>query len=262
MARINRKIPDISLVMPCYNEEASIGTTAPALAKCFSDRGIDLELVLVDNGSRDRTGELIDELIARGLPITKVTVPVNQGYGYGVLQGLRRCSGRFAGFVCADGQVDAEDVVRIYEVAARASSPVLVKARRRFRMDGFVRKLVSIIYNGMTTVLFGGLGSIDINGNPKIFPAEMLEEMKLVSKDWFLDAEVMIKAKYLGLKVIEINVFARMREGGSTNVKPQTCLEFLKNIGRYRFGSALREWQGARRVPAGGPLADSAAKSK
>src|SRR5688572_25050140 len=76
--------PELSLVMPCYNEEACLGETAPALVDAFADEGIKLELVLVDNGSRDRTGQIIDELRARGLPITKVTIAVNRGYGHGI----------------------------------------------------------------------------------------------------------------------------------------------------------------------------------
>ena len=102
-------------------------------------------------------------------------------------------------------------------------------------MDGAIRKVVSVIYNVSAAALFGGLGSIDINGNPKILPRDYLDRMYLQSKDWFLDAEIMIKAKQMGLGVVEMNVFSQMREGGSSNVGMGTCLEFLKNLFRYRF---------------------------
>jgi hypothetical protein len=140
------------------------------------------------------------------------------------------------GILCADGQVEERDVVKVYDIAAHAKNPMLVKVRRRFRMDGLVRKIVSIIYNLGATVIFGGLGSIDINGNPKILPHEYLERMNLQSKDWFLDAEIMIKAKRLGLPVYEFNVIAQMREGGSSHVHPGTCWEFIVNLLKYRFG--------------------------
>ena len=78
--------------------------------------------------------------------------------------------------------------------------------------------------------MFGGLGSIDINGNLKIIPRNYLERMNLQSKDWFLDAEVMIKAKKLGLEVYEFNVMSQMREGGSSNVNKGTCWEFIVNL--------------------------------
>jgi hypothetical protein len=134
--------------------------------------------------------------------------------------------------------VEAEDVVRVYEIAAHTKNPTLAKVRRRFRMDGLVRKIISITYNLITTIMFFGLGSIDINGNPKILPRECLERMNLQSKDWFLDAEVMIKAKRMGLEVYEFNVMAQMREGGSSNVNSNTCWEFIINLLKYRFWGA------------------------
>lgn len=229
-------IPDLSLVVPCYNEADVIRDTATQLVKVFRDQKIDLELILVDNGSRDATGEIIDRMIAEGMPIIKQAVAVNQGYGNGVLHGLRICRGRWVGFICADGQVEAHDVFRVYEVAAGAPAPSLVKVRRRFRMDGLTRKIVSTIYNMTTAILFRRLGSIDINGNPKVLPREYLERMNLQARDWFLDAEIMIKAKRLGLPVYEMNVISQMRRGGKSNVTRSTIKEFIFNLLRYRFG--------------------------
>jgi glycosyltransferase involved in cell wall biosynthesis len=228
-------VPDVSLVVPCYNEVDVIRNTATALVEAFSERRLGLELVLVDNGSSDGTGKVIDELVDEGLPAVKVTVLVNEGYGRGVLEGLRVCRGRFVGFTCADGQVEARDVVRIYEIAAQARTPKLVKVRRRFRMDGMVRKVVSVGYNVLANLLFGGLRSIDLNGNPKILPRASLERMRLTAHDWFLDAEVMLEAKRLGLDVLELNVFAQMREAGRSHVSAGTCWEFVLNLLRYRL---------------------------
>lgn len=228
--------PELSLVAPCYNEQEVIRTTATQLVREFELRGVDMELILVDNGSQDATGEIIDEMIAEGLPIVKAVVPVNQGYGNGILQGLSVAQGKNVGFICADGQVEARDVVRIYEILALSKNPKLVKVRRRFRMDGLRRKIVSIVFNVGTTLMYGGLGSIDINGNPKIMPREYLDEMNLQSRDWFIDAEVLIKAKELGLEVYEMNVFAQMRSGGKSNVRSTTIWEFIQNLVRYRLG--------------------------
>jgi glycosyltransferase involved in cell wall biosynthesis len=231
----DRSEPEISLVIPCYNEAESIRNTVTRLVEAFGARRVRLELVLVDNGSTDDTGAIIDKLVAEGMPAVRETVEDNQGYGYGVLRGLERCRGRFVGVLGADGQVDALDVARLYDVAARARTPKLVKVRRRFRMDGFTRKVVSIAYNVLANLAYGGLRSIDINGTPKIFPRAYLSRMRLESRDWFLDPEIMIKAKRLGLDVFEMNVLAHMREGGSSNVRMGTCWEFVKNLLRWRF---------------------------
>lgn len=234
------KPPEISLSLPCFNEEEVLRSTVTRLASVFAAEGVDVELVLVDNGSTDRTGAIIDEMIAEGLPITKVAVETNIGYGNGVLQGLAACRGVHVGFICADGQVEPADVLRVYQMCASSKTPRLVKVRRRFRMDGLNRKVVSVAYNFLTVALFGGLGSIDVNGNPKMFPREYLGPMQLRSTDWFLDAEVMIRAKQLGLEVLEFNVLAQARGGGTSNVRASTCWEFATNLLRFRFGARAR----------------------
>ncbi len=226
--------------MPCYNEEELVAETVRQLLGAFASAGHRLELIAVDNGSSDRTGEILRDLAERHPEVVSTRVAVNQGYGFGILSGLPLCTAPWVGLICADGQVEAVDVVKLFDVAARSKGPRLVKVRRRFRMDGLRRKVTSIAYNVFTALLFGGLGSIDVNGNPKIMPRTYLDRMRLQSKDWFLDAEIMIKAKRLGLEVLELNVMAMMRTGGKSNVRPSTCWEFFLNLLRYRFGDAGR----------------------
>ena len=234
------KAPDVSLAVPCYNEAGCLSHTVEELTAAFQAKQINVELVLVDNGSTDETADIIDEMIDDGLPVAKVTVTHNRGYGNGVLRGLEVCSGNIVGIIPADGQVDAADVVRLYHVLANARTPKLAKARRRFRMDGFKRKVVSIVFNVVANITFGGLRSIDINGTPKLFPREYLERMHLQSTDWFLDAEILLKAKRLGLPVFEMNVLAQMREDGESNVHATAIGEFLANLWKWRFGSARK----------------------
>lgn len=231
--------PDLSLVIPCYNEEGVIRHTVCELADCFGRHQIDVELVVVDNGSRDGTGHVIDDLIREELPVTKVVVHTNCGYGNGVLTGFKACRGRYVGITASWAQVEALDVLRVYNLAARSRPNTLVKVRRRFRLDGILRKVTSILYNFSMPLIFGRLGSIDINGCPKIIRREHLNSMALHSRDWFLDAEIMIKAKRLGLDVLEINVFAQQRAGGSSHVNAATCWEFVVNIIKVRLFKTL-----------------------
>lgn len=228
--------PMLSLVLPCYNEADVIRNTATRLTQRFREKNIPLELVLVDNGSTDGTGKIIDDLLEQGLPIIKESLGTNEGYGNGVLCGLRRCSGRYVGFSCADGHVSAEDTVKVYEIAAASRIPKLVKVRRRFRPESVVRRFVSFSYNVLANILYGGLGTTDINGNPKILPRKILERMNLQSRDFFLDAEVVIKAKQARLEIYEFNVIAQMREiHRASAARPSTMWEFAVNLIRNRF---------------------------
>ena len=82
----------LSLVFPAYNEEAGLRDVVLCLMGALDEAGIVCELVLVDNGSRDGTERVIDALAQCDPRIRKVRVPVNQGYGWGILCGLRAAS--------------------------------------------------------------------------------------------------------------------------------------------------------------------------
>jgi glycosyltransferase involved in cell wall biosynthesis len=234
--------PDVSLVIPCYNEEKALPITIPPLVRVFRDANVHLELILVANGSKDRTPEIIDEFIAQGFPVVKVTVPVNRGFGFGILSGFREFTGKYVGYLCADGQVRPEDVLMIYRTAAKAQPGTVAKVRRRFRKDSWIRKINSIIYNGLMLLLFPGISTLDVNGNPRVMTAETLRLLDPSSEDWFIDPEIMLKARYLKLPIIEINVPGQLRQAGRSNVKVSTDFEFLKNIWKWKTGKACSAW--------------------
>jgi glycosyltransferase involved in cell wall biosynthesis len=236
-------VPELSLVMPCYNEEESVGVTIPRLVAAFEAAGHRLELIAVDNGSRDRTGEILRTLAEKHACVRPHRIEQNQGYGFGLLSGIPLSRARWVGFIPADGQIDAQDVVHLFEAAAASRGDVVAKARRRFRMDGLRRKIVSIAYNLLIRLLWPRLDSLDINGTPKILPREALLRMDLQSRGWFLDPEIMIKSHYMGLRVLEFNVFARMRGSGVSHVRAETCVEFLRNLLTYRFSGKLDAWR-------------------
>jgi glycosyltransferase involved in cell wall biosynthesis len=235
--------PDVSFVMPCYNEEAIVGYTIRQLQTAFSRAGHRLELIAVDNGSTDSTGAVIGELAAQNPLVRPVRVERNEGYGYGVLAGLPLCSAPWVGIIPADGQVDAEDVVKLFEAVVATKGTAVAKVRRRFRMDGLTRTLVSTLYNLFVRLLWPRLASIDVNGTPKILPRAVVERMHLQSKGWLLDPEILIKAHYMGLRILEFNVFARMRGGGLSHVRPSTCWEFFRQLLVFRFSRRMSEWR-------------------
>ncbi len=238
--RNTKTVPDLSFIVPCYNEEEIVTYTLKRLQSAFADNGYNLELVVVDNGSHDRTGDVVRGFAKTHSSVVVHRVEVNEGYGWGVLSGIPLCTAPWIGIIPADGQVDAEDVVRLYEAVMTTDGNVVGKVRRRFRMDGLYRKFVSTSYNLFIRMLWPRLGSIDINGSPKLLPAKTLREMELKSKGWLLDPELMIKAHYMGLRVMEFNVFSRMRGNGVSHVSTTTCWEFLSNLLYFRFS---REWR-------------------
>lgn len=242
--------PHVSFIMPCYNEEEAIRYTIPHLTAAFTEAGYRIELVAVDNGSTDRTGEIIQEMAAQDPRIVHHRVDKNQGYGHGLLSGIPRCTAPWVGMICADGQIDPQDVVHLFEAVRVTNGRAIGKARRRFRMDGLRRKVVSIFYNAFVRLLWPKLDSIDVNGTPKIIPRNALSAMRLESKNWLLDPEIMVKSHYLGLRVLEFNVFARMRGLGISHVRASTCWEFFSKLIAARFtGRWKRQVKGQAMEP-------------
>ena len=95
------------------------------------------------------------------------------------------------------------DIVRVYRKMV-ADDLDIAKTFRALRYDGMKRRIISVGYNIIFQLLFFGLKSWDINSKPKIIKREAYQKMSLESDDWFLDAEIMIQARRLKLKVGEI----------------------------------------------------------
>ncbi len=237
------RAPDLSLIVPCFNEEAVVEKTIGALCEAFERAGRRLQIIAVDNGSTDRTGEILARMAADRPTILTHRVEVNIGYGNGVLSAIPLLQGRWAGIIPADGQVDADDVVKLFEAADASDGRVVAKVRRRFRMDGMRRKIVSVFYNLFFRALWPGIQSLDINGSPKILGREDLQRMDLRSTSWCLDPELMVKAHSMGLRVLEVNVFARMRGGGTSHVRAATLWEFFSTLVGVRFFGRFGGWR-------------------
>jgi len=182
----------LSLVIPFYNEEKNVREVISGLSDTFERSSVDYELVLVNNGSSDKTPQILESL-ARKKPdaIKVVHVSVNQGYGCGIINGLKRVSEEYVGFMDGDGQIKPSDVLRVCSKLIDEDLD-LCQAKRVAREDGLVRKFISYCYNFIFRFLFS-LNVKDINATPKIMRREIYQKLDLVSKDWFLDVEVIIK---------------------------------------------------------------------
>jgi glycosyltransferase involved in cell wall biosynthesis len=235
--------PRFSLVLPLYDEEESVVAVARGLVEALESAGERFELILVDNGSRDRTRELVEEL-RRGDPrVVCVALDDNRGFGGGVLAGFSAARGDLVGFMGGDGQVTPSDLVDVLG-AVRRQHLDLAKGRRIARHDGIRRRVVSVVYNGLFRLVFGTRVA-DVNGSPKILRRELLQALALRSRDWFLDAEIVLKAHVLKARIGEVPITFGRRTGGGSHVRIAAIAEFLRNMIRYRF-SPKSAWFGRK----------------
>ncbi len=228
--------PMLSIVVPAFNEVVAIAGVVSDLERSFTNteqQNISFEIVVVDNGSTDGTSLVLAGLKKKMPRLKVVRVFPNEGYGNGILCGLKEAQGDILGWIDADGQSSAEDVAGAYRLFLKEKYDVC-KGVRRGRMDSMPRLIQSSVYNVLFRTLFN-VSYSDINAKPKFFTRKVYELAGLSSKDYFIDAELIIKAVQLGSRIGEISVKGDARQGGSSKIRLATSLEFFKNMFAYKF---------------------------
>jgi len=229
-------IKDLSIVVTAYNEEGNIHNTLTDITRELNKLRIDYEIIAVDNGSSDRTGEIIKSFPSKR--VKHVRVPLNIGYGNGVLQGMKTANAKFIGYMWGDNEISAKHLPELY-MHLKNGNADLAKIARTTRWYGLYRKIQSKSYIALTRMMFGNVSN-DVNGCPKIMRAEHLKKMNLSSEKWFLDTEIMVKAKKLGMRVVEVDAEYKKRQGGKSNVKMTTALSFMKSLIGFKL-KTMRE---------------------
>ena len=230
--------PDLSVVVLCYRSGSGARSFAARIRNALLDAGIDnYQLVLVGNyvaGSGDTTPDIVRELAAGDPRIVCSTVEKQGMMGWDLRSGLALATGEHLAVIDGDGQVLVEDLVRTYRLL-REQGLDLAKTYRRQRGDGLKRKLLSLVFNGLFHILFPGLPVRDVNAKPKVLTRAAFERMTLQSTDWFIDAEILIQARGLGLRIGETETEFLGLTGRRSFIRLAAVLEFLDNFLRYRI---------------------------
>lgn len=209
----------LSLILPCYNEAKSLPQLVKRALSCAESRQIppeQFQLILVENGSRDNSLQVMEEIKnqERGKYIQIVKVSPNEGYGNGIYQGLLAAKSDFVGWSHADEQCDPDDVFRAWDVLQQEETPTLVKGRRYGRKfsDRFVSKVFEIV-----AIVLLGLNLKEINAQPKLFPKELISDLKRPPKDFAFDLYTLFQAKKNKYHIKEIDVHFAPRAHGESN---------------------------------------------
>lgn len=203
-------LPELSIVVPCYNEAASL----PALFGAFAlaGAGVKFELIAVDNGSSDDTAAELARLLPLYPFVKAVKVEVNRGYGFGILSGLAAASGRVVGWTHADLQFDPAAVFQAAAFFKEAGTEkIFVKGLRLNRP--VPDRLFTAGMSVFETVLMG-VPLRDINGQPTLFDRALLETWALPPHDFSLDLYACVSARRAGFRFIRFGTENRARRHG------------------------------------------------
>lgn len=222
---------DLSIVIPAYNEAACIRETMTALSRVLSGRGVVHELIVLDNGSTDSTGAILESLRPEIPGLRVIHLKKNVGYGQAILSGLAKAAGGVVGFTCADGEVGPEDIVVLLRVL-EAGQLDLCKGKRIGRQDGPLRKLISVGYQLLVGCLFR-IHITDINGYPLLLSREAYRRIGAKQADWIVNLDILLRARNNGLRIAEVDVRHLARAGGRSHVRWYHPLLFLWQLLAY-----------------------------
>jgi len=228
-------------VVLCYRSGQAIVPFVERLQRTLSRCNFSWELVLVGNyieGSDDETPQVVSQLAEHSDNIRTVIRPKQGMMGWDMRMGLDAARGTYIGVIDGDGQFPAESIVACL-LKCELEDLDLTKTYRVIRDDGWYRRIISLVYNGIFSLLFG-FKVRDINSKPKIIRRDKYELLQLESDDWFADAEIVIRARELGLKIGETPVHFSINDKRGSFVKPKAIFEFASNLLRYRFSPKQR----------------------
>jgi glycosyltransferase involved in cell wall biosynthesis len=203
----------LSIVLPCYNEQDNIPALCSRLDTVVASEE-DLEIILVNNGSTDRSAEIFNqELEKRDKSVFRVVnVEKNIGYGFGILTGLREAKGNLLSVTHADRQTDPMDVLKALSIyQSHSNEYLLVKG---FRKNRRISEAVFSFGMGLLASLALGKRLTEINAQPKLFSKTFFDQVeKDAPLDFSLDLYFLYHAKKEGI-IIDFPVFFEKRVAG------------------------------------------------
>lgn len=207
------KRPSISAFFPAYNDVGSIGKIIHTMARLLPQLADQYEIVVVDDGSVDGTGALLDSL-AQEYPFLKIIHHgVNRGYGAALITGFANCLKDLIFYTDGDGQYDVEELPNL--LAALRDDLDIVNGYKISRSDPVHRVLIGRVYQHLMRVLFR-LNVRDVDCDFRLFRREVFERVQLVCDSGVVCIEMMKKFQANGCRMVEIPVHHYHRPHGDS----------------------------------------------
>lgn len=230
----------ISYFCPAYNEQENLEKAISGVLAVLKEIGAPFEVIIVDNGSLDRTPQIADQL-AKENPLIRVIHHVsNREYGGALKSGFTNAVNEIVVYTDSDNQYDFNDFKKMLPYFDSYDAVIGV---REARHDSVYRKIQSGIFKVLLRALFG-LKAKDINCSFRAYKKKVLDDMRISSDSAFIDAEMFLSAKRKGYKICEVAVQHFPRKAGkATGARPFVVLLTLKEIFCYwlRFIGLIRE---------------------
>ena len=210
------KSPELSIVIPAYNEAENIKKIVLDAQKAGESHFNGYEIIVVDDASSDDTSNIVKQLSDKNHAIHLSTHKENKGKATALNTGFTLAKGRYIFYTDADSQYDINKIKELKKLIAKVD---IVSGHRINKAISPFRKFASDLYNLIARVLFG-IKAKDIECAFKLFKNEQLRQIKIESSNFMVETEILAKATRLGLNIADFPVRHYPRTCGETSVSP------------------------------------------
>ena len=228
----------ISVFFPCYNEQDNVGRTVERALKVLERLNMDFEVIIVNDGSSDRTAQIADDLAKKDGRIKVVHHKINLGYGAALQSGYAAATKELVFYTDGDGQFDMNEMPPLLPLMEQYD---IVSCYRLNRQDPIVRKINGWCWTKLVCFLFG-MKIRDIDCAFKLYKRQVFKDMPLSSKGALINAEVLARAARRGYRITQKGVHHFPRTAGSqTGANVRVILRAFKELfqlyGQIRKGT-------------------------
>lgn len=224
-------IPELSVFFPAYNEEENIKSTVLKAKKVLQDIAEKWEIIIVNDGSKDKTGEVANQLANNDKRIKVITHNPNRGYGAAFKSGLYNSKYDWIAFTDSDGQFDFSEITNFIQKQEETKADMVIGFYRK-RQVSKTKIITSKMWEYAVFLLFG-LKVHDIDCGFKFISKKVVNAIPALESERgaFISSEFLIKTRKKGFKIIEIPVTHYPRIAGQgTGRNINVIIESFKDL--------------------------------
>ncbi len=221
----------ITVFFPCFNEQENVERVTKKAVEVLQGIKADYEIILVDDGSKDNTPVIVDNLSQVNKRIRAIHHETNKGYGAALQTGFRSAVKEYVFYTDGDGQFDIEELPPLLPLMSDCD---IVSCYRKNRQDSLVRKMNAFCWTTLVNLLFK-MRIRDIDCAFKLFKREIFDNIEMQSTGALIDTEILARSIRKGYKVVQkpVKHYPRMH-GQQTGANIKVIMRAFRELFRLR----------------------------